>query len=111
MAAGKYNILIQQGSTFYKQIVLRDSASVPVDLTGSTIVGQVRETVDSATAINFNVSIPTPTNGTFILTIADTITAGITYSRGVYDIEIHYPDTTVERILEGSVVVTKEVTR
>lgn len=111
MAAARYNILIQKGSTFHKQIVLRDDNSLPIDLTGSTIMGQIRETIDAATSIPFTVVVPTPTNGTFTLTIPDETTAGITYAKGVYDLEIHYPDNTVDRLLQGNVVIDPEVTR
>lgn len=110
MAAGKHNILIERGATFSRRCVLRDDNSIPTDLTGSTIMGQIRETVDAATAISFVVDITTPTNGTFTITIPDETTAGITYSKGVYDLEIHYPDSTVERLLQGNVVVDPQVT-
>lgn len=112
MSAGKYNILIQQGSTFFKQIVLRGNDSVPVDLTGATIMSQVRETYDSVTPLATMVTaIPTPANGTFTLTIADTVTAAMDFTTGVYDVEVHYADGSVDRVLEGKVVFSKEVTR
>ena len=112
MAAGKYNILIQQGATFYKQIVLRGTDSIPVDLTGATIMSQVRETYDSPGIIATMVTdIPTPTNGTFTLTIADTVTDLLDFTTAVYDVEVHYPDGFVDRVLEGKVVFSKGTTR
>lgn len=111
MAAGKHNILIQKGSTFYKQIVLRGADSVPVDLTGATVMGQVRETSDAVLAAQFDVTIPTPTNGTIILGLIPSITATIPFARGGYDIEIHYADGRVDRMLEGAVVVSNEFTK
>jgi len=34
MAAGKYNLLIEQGATYQVEIQYKDSAGVAVDLTG-----------------------------------------------------------------------------
>jgi hypothetical protein len=36
MAAGKYNFIIEQGTTFTLELQYKDSNSVPVDLTGYT---------------------------------------------------------------------------
>lgn len=111
MAAGKYNILVQQGATFFKQVSLKDVDGVPVDLTGATIQGQIRENYDSDTSIAFSTSITDEAGGVFTLTIADETTSTITFDRGVYDVEVHYLDGTVDRLLQGSVVVSKEVTK
>ena len=45
------NLYVEAGATFSRVITYTDSSGVLVDLTGYTAELQVRETVDSATAI------------------------------------------------------------
>lgn len=49
--------------------------------------------------------------GTVDLFISDVDTAGITWTAGVWDLEIAHPSGDVTRLAEGSVSVSLEVTR
>ena len=86
----------------------------PVDLTGYTARMTVKDKVGgtellSLTSANSRVTIDA-TNKTITLTITAVDTAAITWSKGVYDLEMVSPSNVVTAILTGKVTVTKEVT-
>ena len=114
------DMTIYQGQTLGKKFKWRIGKSaddsVPVDLTGCTARLQVRERVASDTAL---LELTTENgglilggaNGTITLHMSAAETAGIEWRRGVYDLEIAFPDGTVIRRLQGRVTVSPEVTR
>lgn len=112
---------IMQGATFlwsftWKTAPDEDSAKTPVDLTGCTARMQVRakigasEVLLSLTTENGGIALG-GTAGTIDLLIDDETTAAITWTSGVYDLEIVHPGGQVRRLMYGSVVVSQEVTR
>jgi hypothetical protein len=126
MLAGKYNIFIEQGTTFYRLIdvmepnILDPTTFEPFDLTGYTARMQIRRTIDSPTAM---LSLTSPTvNGNGItmrdgvvnalsINITDAMTSSLT-SSGVYDLEIIKTATgDVSRLLQGTMTLSLEVTR
>ena len=113
MAAGRYNIVIQQGSTFERTITIKQqSTGLPVDLTGATFRGQVREYVeDTVPLASFLCTDVDLVNGKFKIALTATTTTSLNFDTGVYDVEIQYADTSVDRILQGTVTLSKEVTR
>jgi hypothetical protein len=125
MGSGRYDISVDQGSTFRKTITWKDSSNTVVNLTGYTARMQVRPTYSSASA---TVSLTTAnggvvlggTSGTIQLYISATATAAIPTASpsqfsdafiGVYDLELVSPSGDVTRLLNGDFVVTPEVTR
>jgi len=116
MSAGKYNFEIEAGATFTRTITYKDSTDTAIDLTGATVRMQIR---DNYSAQNAAISLTTPNTGIaftantgeFIITITATQTESIPFRQGVYDIEVEYPNGTVERILEGRVKVSTQVTQ
>lgn len=87
----------------------------PVSLSGFSARMQIRATVEATTAL---VSLVSPTdialddtNHTITITISATATAALDFEAGVYDLELVSGTGVVTRLLEGSVVVTPEVTR
>lgn len=85
----------------------------PVDLTGATARMQIRAQIGGAvllelTTENDGLAITGP--GTITRTISATQTAGLTWTDGVYDLEVEYSDGTVQRYLQGAVTVSREVT-
>lgn len=117
MAAATYDITIEQGATFLMNVLWKDSAAVPIDLTNYTARMQVRYKYNSADAL-LDMS---TTDGSIVLGgVAGTIavtgaaadTAAIDVKTGVYDLEM--TDTVtgiVTRLLEGCATITPEVTR
>jgi hypothetical protein len=89
MAASKFKISVDQGSTYRRTITWKaGTPAVPVDLTGCTAMLQMREKIESP-AVLYELISPA----------------------AVYDLEITFPDMSVRRLLSGSVSVSPEVTR
>ena len=96
MLAGRYDITVEQGSTFNLTLTYKDqrvsSNTVALDLT--TANGRI--SIDG-------------TAGKISLLIAAADTAGLS-GTGVYDLEL-VNGAIVQRILEGSYTISPEVTR
>lgn len=116
MPAASYDFVIEQGATLLKPIIWKDSAGVAINLTGYTAKMQVRQSTASTDVLlemstaNNRITL-TPGTGTITLVFSATLTAGITWSRGKYDLELTSPDGTVTRLIEGQISVSKEITR
>ncbi|UVO19602.1 hypothetical protein [Stutzerimonas stutzeri] len=85
----------------------------PVDLTGATARMQIRAQLGGAvllelTTENGGLVITGP--GTLVRTLSATETAALTWTEGVYDLEVEYADGTVQRYLQGAVTVSREGT-
>lgn len=116
MTASKYDITIEQGATF-KLPLTYTAAGVPVNISGWSIRMQVRESYKHGITLdltNANLGVrATPTLGKFVVYATDEQTAGIPFTRGVYDLELVIPAATPEviRLLQGKVSITREVTQ
>lgn len=116
MLAGKYNIVCDQGSTFFRTIAIKNTDGSVFNLTGYTARMQVRKDVDNTTVIlEFTTAnsklVIYPLTGiiTMSLTAADTtaLTRG-----GVYDLEIvKTANGEVSKVIRGEFRLEKEVTR
>ncbi len=85
----------------------------PVDLAGATARMQIRAGVGGALLLELNtenggLAITGP--GTLTRTMSAAQTAALTWTDGVYDLEVEYADGTVQRYLQGAVTVSREVT-
>lgn len=119
MAAGKYNFVIEQGTTFTLELQYKDSNSVPVDLTGYSGRMQIRPVVgspitylclsSSIQADGTGITFPTPTSGTINLYISAVSSSQLTFDQGVYDLEIA-SGSIVTRLIQGNIQLSKEVT-
>jgi hypothetical protein len=114
MAAGLYDITIEQGVTFQLNLTWKDSNDAPVDLTGYSARMQVRETYDSEDTL---VSLTSPGDitlggalGTILITIQPAVTSILPFLEGVYDIEMVAASVTY-RLLQGKATISREVTR
>lgn len=112
MAAGTYNILVEQGSTFSQTVTVKEDGS-PKDLTGYSARAQMRPTRTSTTlTATFTCTISTPSTGAIVMELDPSTTAGIADGRYYYDLEIYTSgDAIVSRLLQGEVTVSPEVTR
>jgi hypothetical protein len=131
MPAGKYNFVIEQGSTFILDLQYKDSNNVPVDLTDFYGRMQIRPTKASdtvyltlssslnsdGTGLNFSGStgnLPS-SSGSIGIYIASCTSSLLTFDgQAYYDLEIYSgsgdcPYTV--RLIEGQVQISKEVTR
>jgi len=111
---GKYNIKARQGSTFTLSFTISTGGTV-WDLTGYSARMQVRASTTSTTKI-LNLATGSGITlggaaGTVTCTASAATMAGIAANTYVYDIELVYPDGTVNALLEGKFTVTAEVTK
>lgn len=111
------NRSIIQGATYMLSFTWKAGVDkIPVDLTGCTARMQVRTKVGasipllSLTTENGGISLG-GTAGTINLLIDAEDTAALSWTSGVYDLEIVHPGGQVRRLMYGSVTVSPEVTR
>lgn len=121
MAAGKYSFVIEQGSTVNFTIVYNDSNGNPIDLSQYESKMQIRETYNSAPLLTLSSSLnadgtglnmSNAMSGAIGIYIASCTSSLLTFNEAIYDLDIisgsYCP--TVNRILEGKVKLSKEVT-
>lgn len=117
MPAAKKDLYIEQGATFEFSLVWTDDADAPKDLTGYQGRMQIREKVDSETALVSLTSSPAAgitivgAEGRVNIVISDDQTMALNIKKGVYDLEVESGTGTVYRLLQGAVTVDPNVTR
>ena len=128
MSAGKYSFIIEQGATTNFEIQYKDSANIPIDLTGYSGKMQIKSgfadsnpityiTLSSSlatdgTGLNFSGSnrSTSPVSGTIGIYISAVSSSALSFDLAYYDLEIA-SGSVVTRLLEGQVKLSKEVTR
>jgi hypothetical protein len=126
MAAGKYSFTIEQGATTNFEIQYKDSGSTPINLAGYSAKMQLRTAVDNTTALltlssslqpdgtglnlsgsNGNKTLLSGSIGVIISAITSSV---LDFDTAVYDLEL-MSGSVVTRLLEGTVRLSKNVTR
>lgn len=125
MAAGTYDILIEQGATFSITLSLKDENFVAIDLTELTFRGYVKKAfTDVSTEAEFSFAVldqtQEETKGKVEVTLSAAQTAAMTtnavgtirtITTMVYDIESESLAGAVTRWLQGEAKVSPEVTK
>lgn len=131
MAAGQYSFTIEQGATVDFRIDYTDSNGDAVDLTnyearmqirnakgGTTLYASLSSSLDACgsglnmTPTSASVTLP-KSSGSIGVFISAASSSAFTFDRAYYDLEIYSGSgncTRVDRILEGRVKLSKEVT-
>lgn len=105
----QYNLHVEAGATYTRDIVYTNDDGSLFDLTGYSATMQIRPTVLSATltlAVTPTIDVPTSTVS-FTLTATQTAALSGSY---VYAIEIAKSPVVI-RLMEGEVIVSPEVVR
>ena len=112
MAAGKYDIVIDQGSDFAIEIQVQQDGS-NTSLGTHSARAQLRPTPTSTTkTADFTCSIVNASQGKIKMSLSNSTTASISNGKYYYDLElVNTSQSTVTRLLEGVARVTPEVTR
>lgn len=121
MAAGRYDLTIEQGATFSRQVTWQNEDGSAVNLTGYSIAGKIRKkTSDNQPIISFTCTITNASSGIFTFSLTATETNSLPVRHGetaekqllecVYDIEATV-GSTVYRILEGIAYISPQVTK
>lgn len=110
MAAGKYNIRIDQGSDFSIQLTVKESGSAK-NLTGYSVRAQLRSSITSSSiAATFTCTITNAANGVITMGLPASTTTGLSAGSYVYDLEV-VTGSAVQRLIEGTATLRAEVTR
>lgn len=116
MPAQTLNLTIEQGATFTKTLVWKDSNGDPIDLSGYTARMQIRRTITScdvlvdATTENGKITL-TPEEGKIDIRLEAAETEALDFREAVYDLELQSADGFVTRLVQGTVELSLEVTR
>jgi hypothetical protein len=122
MAAGKYSFIIEQGSTTNFTIIYTDSTGAPIDLTSYGSKMQIRLTYDTPPIITLSSSLnadgtglnmTNAASGAIGIYIASCTSSMFNFDTALYDLDIvsgSGPCPVVNRILEGKVKLSREVT-
>lgn len=117
MGAATINLEIEQGSTFRQKFTYSaGTPPAPVNLTGCKGRMQIRAKVQDEqvlaelTTENGGVEL-VPLAGEITLNIDADTSAALSFRSGVYDFELEYSTGIVERLFEGKVTLSPEVTR
>lgn len=122
MRAGQYDLYIERGADFIREVVFYKATGTPINLTGAKIEMQIRENAQSSHVIcTPNIYFSDASVGKAIIHINHTETAnmpayGSNYSNitnCVYDVYVEYPSMPVRRnrVLNGFVMISPEVTK
>jgi hypothetical protein len=100
------NIVISAGSSFSQDLILTQSGSEEVNLTGYGISSYIRKHPESSIkTAEFNVGITSALEGQINISLASTISSSIEEGRYVYDILAIKPSGSRNIIVEGNVLV------
>jgi len=123
MIAGVYNLFIEQGATFARLIEIEypdpvdPTIFLPYDLSGFSASMQIRRTIDSTspqitlTSNNGRIEMQPSGVENALRLYLDPEDTSIIETDGVYDIEIQDGGGDIQRILRGTVTLSREVTR
>jgi hypothetical protein len=125
MPAAKYSFKVEQGATLTFNLQWTDDSGTPIDLdtydsarmqirsdyadvSGNTLYATLTSSLDSSPS-NTGLLLSGSSGVIYVFLSAET-TEGFIFEEGLYDLEL-YKGGVVERLLEGKVTVSKEVTR
>jgi len=113
MSAANYNLVIDQGSDFAEDLIVKES-DVAKDLTGYAARAQIRSTPTSPDlAGSFTCTIPVPaTDGKINMALPNAVSSAMSPGRYYYDLEIYTAnDAYVKRLIQGEITLNPEITR
>ena len=111
-AAYSLNLSINSDTTFKQSFNLTENDGSALDLTNYTYAAQLRKHSSSNTSTSFTVTAPNPTAGEIVISLSPSDTSSLKEGRYVYDIVItNNNDNAKTRVIEGSAILTKTVTR
>jgi len=113
---GHYDFTLYQGASFSRILTWKNENDTLINLTGYTARMQLRESQDEASAF---LTLTTENGGialggalgTITLSISASDTAALTQTSGVYDLELVSGGGIVTRLLQGKILLSREVTR
>lgn len=99
------DIRVMKGDTWTIEGRLKDSEGNAIDLTGATILAQLRKSATSSTSVTLDAEITDDVNGVFTFGQEEADTGG------VYDVQITMSGGAVRTYLGGQLLVSQDVSR
>ena len=111
MAVFSTNLLIYKHTDFEQTFILEDSQSNSAkDLTGFTGTCKMQRTLNLGELTAFNFAFTNRSLGKVRISLTNTQTALIEEGKYFYELMLTDPDSVVERVIEGVVIVKHPVT-
>lgn len=111
MTAARHDFQMDQGATFRRVLILKQSDGTLMSLSNWTGAAKMRARHDSPqAAAEFTVTV-NPGLSTITMELSASQTGALTPGRYVYDLETDDHNGTVLRMIEGVITVRPEVTR
>lgn len=110
MAAGKYDLTIDQGSDFSITLTLTRDGSA-INLTGYTAKSHIRATKESTNYVPFTITFPDRAAGQLTMTLGNESSTNMAAGQYLYDLEIVSSTDVVTRLIEGKITLNREITR
>lgn len=112
MAAPIYNFELNQGETFSLGLIFKDSTNTAISLTTATIKAQIRPTADSQQIVAvLTATKDAGVTGRVVLSLTAAQTAALTFDTAAYDVLVTFADGSTLRAVQGTVTLSKQVTR
>jgi hypothetical protein len=107
------NLVIHTGTDFKQTFVLEDDQTESLlNLTGYSGCAQLKRYESSSKTSDFVITFPNDrTKGRVNISIAATVSAVIKPGKYFYDVLLNSPTGTITRVVEGTALVKKSVTR
>lgn len=119
MAAGRYDITIEEGARFALDVTWNDKDGAAVDITGWGATFIVKESKGDQfpnlikSTDSDDIDIDTGTDGLIEIDVPVAKTTGLDFSTGVYQLTVYpspaSPDSATVRLLEGNVSYSKRL--
>ena len=111
----KYNMVINQGSTFRHKFFIKNKNRYPVNINDAVVRMQIRKNHHSEVILDLGLAgyifISDPLNGEVSIEIPASVTKDLDFDFAYYDIELEYTTGYVYRFLSGSIKVSLEITK
>jgi len=112
MAVYVSNIVVEQGYDFDTSFQLEDTrTNSKLDLTGSSVAGQIRKHYGASTAVSFGSTVTEEATGLISISLTSSQSAELKPGRYVYDVKIISAAGKEFKAVEGSVLVRAGVSR
>lgn len=111
--AAYVELYVDQGTNFNNIITLMDDVTnLLLNTSGYTVRSQMRRSYYSVNAsANITCTITAPSNGEITMSMSPEVTANIKAGRYLFDLETIDTFNVVNRVLEGIITVTPQITR
>ena len=111
MAAGVYNISIEQGSTWSLRLEIDSEAGIDKNMTGFTTASKIGKSYYDTSPISMSTDYIQITQGIFTISLTAAQTAALDPAHEyVYDVEITDASGVVTRMIQGRATVSAGIT-